>query len=897
MPKTKDNKRKTKHDKPKNEPPVCVLCKSGEDDELRFGKFFKSKELAVHNFCMLFSSDLSQNGKNDNDGFAGFLIKDIKREVIRGKRLKCSYCKKNGSTIGCCVPICKKVFHLNCGQKHKSFHLFYDSFLSYCCVHKSHPIYPEGELLTNEYTCSICCETVYLSDRDTTVWTSCCKNGWFHKPCIQRQANNAGYFFRCPLCNNTEQFQKQMLIHGIYIPQQDAAWELEENAFQDLLFRHEQCDASVCLCPKGRKHHTKTSQWRLILCEDCGSQGRHIGCEDSITPKGSWKCQFCMGITEKMKAKKESECSKNAAEKKTDCNRQKLRKRNNGRVLRRSVRDASAENNFSFKGEIHLASEEPPLIKDECPLASEQKSDGANCTALHGGAMSLNTESSYKITKISKRGKEDLPKFIGNSEVLDIQSETKESLYINIEDKECREGPAVEHENAIDLFSDVVASISESDSDSSPYKCEIFPRGNTNGLSELPSSTLSWHSLNEGKEVSDLSVANSSTSHILFDNRSVILVSKASKIPSVKNEFNVLQGDSSLSEAGDGDVSGVTSMGVNCESFLPQNITPVDLLCKENTDMKQISTVEDTSSNFSFSPDTLKKTYKMDRKHSKRISPDVEEKLLKKQKINDHSEQVCNSVRKLNLVQDVKQNIDIEDKHSVKPCNRIQAPTLSAGPAVCYSQNTDNEEQSNETLDTKNILGNSNTPSVMKSHGSVECNIERDHREPFVKLIAVPNRLAKKTVRIGRAEGDCAVSRSSNKHLTSENRSVKKQKLNGLPKKNYGSTLRCTDNYRCIKALFGGPCKCCEDRVKLMKESSTKSKSKKCSQNCRPQYNIECFGKRSEEVSLASKHSCNRPTNYVVNFWHSAKQISTVTETKEKLSVKPQVIHLKTVPH
>jgi len=32
----------------------------------------------------------------------------------------------------------------------------------------------------------------------------------------------------------------------------DAAWEMENDAFTDLLERHSCCDVSVCRCPEGR---------------------------------------------------------------------------------------------------------------------------------------------------------------------------------------------------------------------------------------------------------------------------------------------------------------------------------------------------------------------------------------------------------------------------------------------------------------------------------------------------------------------------------------------------------------------------------------------------------------------------------------------------------------------
>lgn len=41
---------------------------------------------------------------------------------------------------------------------------------------------------------------------------------------------------------------------GIYVPEQDASWELESNAFQELYEEHNQCDHPTCICPEGRTH-------------------------------------------------------------------------------------------------------------------------------------------------------------------------------------------------------------------------------------------------------------------------------------------------------------------------------------------------------------------------------------------------------------------------------------------------------------------------------------------------------------------------------------------------------------------------------------------------------------------------------------------------------------------
>ena len=38
---------------------------------------------------------------------------------------------------------------------------------------------------------------------------------------FQNYAKSAGlYFFKCPLCNNKDEFQTEMLTYGIYIPDQ-----------------------------------------------------------------------------------------------------------------------------------------------------------------------------------------------------------------------------------------------------------------------------------------------------------------------------------------------------------------------------------------------------------------------------------------------------------------------------------------------------------------------------------------------------------------------------------------------------------------------------------------------------------------------------------------------------
>lgn len=94
---------------------------------------------------------MQQRGK-DEQGILGFLKTDIKKEILRGKRLVnnyiwikkrnikkkiiiqnfdskvCSYCKKSGATLGCCNVKCKKIFHYPCGLRAGTLNQFFGQF-------------------------------------------------------------------------------------------------------------------------------------------------------------------------------------------------------------------------------------------------------------------------------------------------------------------------------------------------------------------------------------------------------------------------------------------------------------------------------------------------------------------------------------------------------------------------------------------------------------------------------------------------------------------------------------------------------------------------------------------------------------------------------------------------
>ncbi|XP_076223640.1 uncharacterized protein LOC116424549 isoform X2 [Nomia melanderi] len=284
---------------------ICCFCGLPDDDELQFGKFYEYGDIVTHYYCLLLSSNMEQKG-GDNDGILGFLKTDIQKEIRRGKRLVCSHCKKGGATLGCCNIKCKKMFHYPCGLRAGSLNQFFGEFRSYCQIHRPRQkidLKVKSELeKTTDIKCYICYDDVNPADRIDTIWAPCCKkNTWFHRKCVQQLAMSAGYFFKCPLCNNKRKFQKEMLEFGIFIPRQDASWELEPNAFQELLYRHDQCDAPICLCPKGRKYTSFNAKWELALCRTCGSQGIHMACGQLKWSNPVWECSECISILDKSK--------------------------------------------------------------------------------------------------------------------------------------------------------------------------------------------------------------------------------------------------------------------------------------------------------------------------------------------------------------------------------------------------------------------------------------------------------------------------------------------------------------------------------------------------------------------------------------------------------------------
>ncbi|XP_052589620.1 PHD finger protein 7 [Peromyscus californicus insignis] len=291
--------------------PVCLLCLQEPGDPEKLGDFLQKNSLYVHYFCLILSSKLPQKGQ-PKKGLHGFMPEDIKKEAARASKKICFVCKQKGAAIKCQNEQCVKNFHLPCGQERGCLSQFFGEYKSgswesasvtsqkpslfthhrsFCGKHRpTQDIQQEG---LEEESCVLCCEDLSRISVEN-IRGPCCNQAVYHRRCIQKYAHtSAKHFFKCPQCNNREEFPQEMLRMGIHIPDRDAAWELEPGAFSELYQRYQHCDAPICLYEQGRDSFEDEGRWRLILCATCGSHGTHRDCSSLRPNSKKWECNEC----------------------------------------------------------------------------------------------------------------------------------------------------------------------------------------------------------------------------------------------------------------------------------------------------------------------------------------------------------------------------------------------------------------------------------------------------------------------------------------------------------------------------------------------------------------------------------------------------------------------------
>lgn len=109
---------KIPHPTEKMEKRTCALCPIDPEYDVLY--IAKSENIAAHENCLLFSSALVEcedwNPSNDRN----FEVESVKKEIRRGRKLKCTFCRVKGATVGCDVKDCAKNYHFFCAKKDKA---------------------------------------------------------------------------------------------------------------------------------------------------------------------------------------------------------------------------------------------------------------------------------------------------------------------------------------------------------------------------------------------------------------------------------------------------------------------------------------------------------------------------------------------------------------------------------------------------------------------------------------------------------------------------------------------------------------------------------------------------------------------------------------------------------
>ncbi|XP_014443762.1 PHD finger protein 11 isoform X2 [Tupaia chinensis] len=99
---------------------TCALCP--KDVEYSVLYFAQSENMAAHENCLLYSAALVEY--EDHDPFnhdRNFDVESVKKEIQRGRNLKCTFCHKRGATVGCDLKFCRKKYHFFCAKKDHAY--------------------------------------------------------------------------------------------------------------------------------------------------------------------------------------------------------------------------------------------------------------------------------------------------------------------------------------------------------------------------------------------------------------------------------------------------------------------------------------------------------------------------------------------------------------------------------------------------------------------------------------------------------------------------------------------------------------------------------------------------------------------------------------------------------
>uniref|UniRef100_A0A8C4U376 PHD finger protein 11 n=1 Tax=Falco tinnunculus TaxID=100819 RepID=A0A8C4U376_FALTI len=92
---------------------TCAFCSEGEAGSVMY--IAKEQNVAAHQDCLLFSSGFVESEEYNPDNLdIRFDVASVLKELKRGKRLVCNFCRKKGATVGCEERACRRSYHYFC---------------------------------------------------------------------------------------------------------------------------------------------------------------------------------------------------------------------------------------------------------------------------------------------------------------------------------------------------------------------------------------------------------------------------------------------------------------------------------------------------------------------------------------------------------------------------------------------------------------------------------------------------------------------------------------------------------------------------------------------------------------------------------------------------------------
>eukprot|EP00076_Gallus_gallus_P035337 XP_025000875.1 PHD finger protein 7-like [Gallus gallus] len=205
-----------------NRSPLSMLCRRARVDRRESGQTSADGGLCAHRFCLFFANGLLK-WKRPTGGIFGFPPDAIQHTIQLADQKHFSPCP----------PLLS-----SCPR-------------SFCCEHR--PRQAAEAAPSHNTLCVICLEPVGDSTSYHTMVCPTCKQAWFHRGCIRKQAMHAAtMLFVCPVCRGKARFRAKMAKLGIQIPVRRPSW-WDDEAYQALRERHRRCDVSICYYRRGRE--------------------------------------------------------------------------------------------------------------------------------------------------------------------------------------------------------------------------------------------------------------------------------------------------------------------------------------------------------------------------------------------------------------------------------------------------------------------------------------------------------------------------------------------------------------------------------------------------------------------------------------------------------------------